>query len=281
MHTTASLNDLYADFSAGLLEKRELEKAIYQTLDKEIQPWPGIGREDYEDFISWLYTRINRAITAYRQTGSSFEAYIGTLVRLTAKEYRLRLLRSRISESSAWITQITELRASDVYVCEQAPYYADIAEAVPVDLQKMKNSRQLLILVLKCCNYVSDDFLERVSPRLGIQPEVLYEMVDRLREQRIKREGEINLLRERVTCQFFRCVVHEKTMENMPHDSPLAQMIHERQRRGRIRLAKMRRRLEQLRPDPSNLQIAKVLGVSKGTVDSALYHLKAKRNPPH
>jgi Mn-dependent DtxR family transcriptional regulator len=133
-----------------------------------------------------------------------------------------------------------------------------------------------LVLVLKCCSYISDDFLERISVRLGIQPEALFAMISRLKELRGKREHEINRLREHTNCQFFRCVLYERSLRNMPDDSVAGQRMKERLERGRNRLAKMRRRLARLHPDPSNQQIADVLGVTKGTVDSALYHLKKR-----
>jgi len=135
-----------------------------------------------------------------------------------------------------------------------------------------------LILLLKCSSYVSPDFLERVAPRLKIKPEVLGEMIGRLREQRAKRERKISLLRERANCQFFRCIFYEKSLQSMPQNSIATLRLRERLERGRNRLEKMRKRLKRLRPDPSNRQIAEVLGIAKGTVDVALHRLKVKWN---
>ena len=277
MCNTASLNDLYADFSAGLLEKRDFEGAIFRALGEDVHRFSGLDKNDYEDYIVWLYPRISSAINKYQETGSSFEAYINTLVRLTAKEYRSRQMRGYAAEFSVWFTQIPEL-----YTCEDAPQYDENAgvcsAAAPRKPARLKNPRQLLILLLKCSSYVSPDFLERVSPRLGIKPEVLSGMIEQLREQRVKREREINLLRERANCQFFRCIFYEKSLQSMPHNSITARRMRERLERGRARLIKMRKRLARLRPDPSNRQIAEVLGLTKGTVDAALHRLKVKWN---
>ena len=271
MKNTTSLNTLYADYSAGLLEKRGFEGEIFKTLHagKHRLYLPGLSREDRDDYISWLYPRISRAISAYQDTGSSFEAYIGTLIRMSVKEYRMRQVRSYVTESSAWIAQIP-----DMYACESEPQYN---ESVAVDTDKpvrLRNHRQHLILVLKCCNYVSDDFLEKVSPKLGLEPEVLRKMVGSLREMRVKREREIDLLRERAACQFFRCIVYERSLRAMPDNCITAQRLKERLKRGRNRLANMRKQLTRARLDPSHRQIAKILGIAKGTVDSALHNLK-------
>ena len=273
MQNSNSLNDLYADFSAGLLEKREFEGAIFRAIEEDIHRLSGFDWEDQEDYFSWLYPRISQAIIAYRETGASFEAYIGSLVHLTAKEFRLRQIRSYTAESTAYILQIPDMCA-----LESEPEYDDCTVIVPKKPTRLKNSRQLLILVLKCSSYVSDDFLEKVSPRLGMDPGVLSEMISRLKEQREKRESEINLLRESANCQFFRCVFYERSLQSLPHDSITARRLREQYARGRSRLVKMRKRLEQLRPDPSNQQIAELLGIAKGTVDSALFALKTRWN---
>ncbi|MDR1858081.1 MAG: hypothetical protein LBQ69_01275 [Treponema sp.] len=275
MQHAVSLNDLYADFSAGLLGKKDLEEAVFKTISKNIRYLPGLRRQDYEDYISWLYPRIRRAITAYRETGSSFESYIGAMVRLTAKEYRQRQMHDYTTEFTAWLTQLPGL-----FTCESEPEFDEgppmVPETAPKELAMPKNPRQLLILVLKCCNYVSADFLERVSPVLGMEPKTLGEMIDCLRAQRAKREREICLLRERANCQFFRCILYERTLQFMSKDSAGAQRLKGRLERGRKRLAKIRKRLAKLRPDPSNHQIAEVLGIAKGTVDAALHALKAQ-----
>ena len=276
MQNSTSLNDLYAEFSAGLLEKREFEGAIFKSIEEDIYRLSGFDREDQEDYFTWLYPRISRAITTYRETGASFEIYIDTLVRLTAKEYRLRQMRDHAAESTAWITQIPEM-----YAYENEPEYDECVTVAQEKSTKLKNSRQLLILVLKCSSYVSYDFLERISSRLGMDPAKLCNMIKCLKEQRTKRESDIKMLHERACCQFFRCIFYERTLQTMQQDSIAAQRLRRQLERGRNRLARMRKRLEQLRPDPTNQQIAKLLGIAKGTVDSTLYALKVRWNIKH
>ena len=144
MSNTISLNDLYTNYMAGLLDRKKLEAAIFETVRENVHDLciPGWKKEDYDDFLSWLYFRICRAIGTYRETGASFETYIGALVRMTAKEYRVRLIRDYTEESAAWVTQIP-----DMYVCEHEPEYDEQVTETPV---KLKNPRQVLILLLKC-----------------------------------------------------------------------------------------------------------------------------------
>ena len=271
MKDTVSLNTLYADYRAGLLEKKELEGCIYKVMWEEDRCLPGWKREDYEDFVSWLYPRVSRAIDKYQDTGSSFESYMGSLVRLTAKEYRIKQIRGYVAESAAWVTQ-----AADLYFGEPEPDY-DVCVAEKKEKPAMpKNPRQLLILTLKYCSYISEDFIDKVSAALGMESGKLAEMAGRLTELRKKRILRAGVLREKANCQFFRNICYEKSLKTMAEDSAAARRIAGKLERGRLRLANMRIRLARLRLDPSNLQIANILGVSKGTVDTVLHTMRLR-----
>jgi len=268
MQNLTLLNGLFADYSAGLLEKRKFEGEIFRAIQEGVRHLPNWDNGDDDEFLSWLYPRISQAIGAYRETGSSFEAYIGALVRMTAREYRSRKARTNLAEAAAWATVIP-----DMHVCEEAPEYACAEETAG---PKPVNPRQLLILLLKCCCYVSDDFLEKAAPSTGVRPEKLRRMVAFLKRLREKREQYNVFLREKANYQFCRCIFYEKRLKDLPENSIPAQRAMDRLERGRDRLAKLRKRLAKRLPDPSNNQIAKLLGLSKGTVDAVLYRLKSQ-----
>jgi hypothetical protein len=270
MQTVIPLNGLFADYSAGLLEKRELEGEIFKAIKEDVRRLGNWDRADNDDYLSWLYPRISHAIGAYRETGSSFESYIGSLVRMTAKEFRSRKFHSYLAESAALMSV-----SQDMYTYEDSPEYACIEE---VSDPRLCNPRQILILILKCCCYVSGDFLERAAPTLGISAEKLNDMVSSLRKLREKRERYNEYLQEKANYQLCRCIFYEKRLKSMPENCIATQRIRDRLERGRERLARLRKRLAKRYPDPSNHQIAKFLGISKGTVDSVLYRLKSLNN---
>jgi DNA-directed RNA polymerase specialized sigma24 family protein len=271
MRNTISLNGLFADYSAGLLERKKLEGEIFRAVRENVRRLANWNREDNDEYLSWLYPRISQAIGTYRETGSSFETYIGSMVRMTAKEFRSRKARAYLAESAAWMSVFP-----DMYTSEDPPEYARAEEEVR---PKLLHPRQLLILILKCCCSVSDDFLERAAPMLGIPWEELNRMVSALRKLRETHEQCNLILQEKVNYQFYRCIFYEKKLRALPENSIAAQRVKVRLERGRDRLGNLRERFAKRRClDPSNQQIAKLLGLSKGTVDSVLYRLKALGN---
>ena len=291
MQSTTSLTCLYADYADKRLEKKKFEGIIFKTILKKIHRMPGFGKEDFEDFVSWLYPRVSRAIDNYNDTGATFGAYIGNLVRLSANEYRTRDMRNYNSEVAAWISQVP-----DMYACEREPGYLEYSgnPPAPIDywfdeppeqserreiLEDPRNSRQLLILILKCCRYVSDDFLERVAPKLGMEPSALNGMIARLKEGREKRLANKEALRELANYLFCRCIYYERTLQ-LAKDKPIiAKRIKKRLGNYRNRLEKTRERISKLHLNPSNVQVAEILGLSKGTVDAVLHSLKARHIP--
>ena len=280
-----SLNNLYNQYVKGVIGRREFEGLIYKTIIKDQQRY-NLNRwkqEESDDFVSWLYPRIHSAIDSYRDKGSSFEAYMGTIIRLSAKEYRTHATNNSITEYAAWTVRVPEL-----YTHEEEPDYAqEINTDVSVTAKQqtaiagtedIKNPRQLLILILKCYYYVSDDFLDRIAPRAGIAKEKLKEMIDKLSTIRAGRDEELRNMRERIYSQFYRCVVYEKKLTLMSENSTAAVKMKLRLEKARLRLETMRKRLAKIRTDATNSQVAEVIGISKGTVDASLYNLKNRWN---
>jgi uncharacterized CHY-type Zn-finger protein len=99
-------------------------------------------------------------------------------------------------------------------------------------------------------------------------------MIERLKQMHEKRTLDIIALREKINNQFYRCILYEKKLQTVMPESPHAQRLRKKLRIGRNRLEKTRRKLAHSRIDPSNSQIAQLLGISKGTVDSVLYNLR-------
>jgi hypothetical protein len=267
MEKISPLNDLFKRYTWGDLDKKQLEGLIFEYILENYQcfhlyDWE---KDDYVDYLCWLYPRMSRAIDNYQETGSTFEAYIAALVRWSAKEYRSRLADHHITERAAWT-----LRSSEAAACDSEPEYLPL-ESNP---GKVVNPRQILLLLLKSYYFVSEDFLARAAPQLGMKKKQLSGMVHKLRELRMDREEEIRTLQERIYCQFYRCITFEKRLNAVPESSAHYAKMKSRLKRARSRLETMRKRLTGIRRDATNRQIAEVLGIPKGTVDSNLSALK-------
>jgi DNA-directed RNA polymerase specialized sigma24 family protein len=265
------LNNLMQQYSWGLLKKKEFEGLIFQyCLDNykrfNLYRW---DKDECTDYLCWLYPRISRAIDNYRNTGFSFDAYIHSLIRWSAREYRSREADHHITECACW-----DAKAADMVCSAEAAYDED-----PEPREAFKpvvNPRQVLVLLLKSYYFVSDDFISRISPAIGVEQERIRRLIDELRKHRLQREERFRILQERIHCQYYRYIAMTKRTAAAPEGSALREKLRQRRERAKTRLDAMRKRLSAIRLEASNRQVAEVLGVPKGTVDSNLYALKSK-----
>lgn len=279
------INNLYADYENGTIERKDFEGLIFQQLMKDrvkynLGHW---NNDEYEDYLSWAYLRIHKAIDKYRNKGASFDAFLNTVIRLTAKEYRMRTINKSIIEYTTWGLRVPELYAYDeipayLYDTSAKKSEAAILKLLGITKKTRRNPRQLLVLILKCYSYVSDDFIERISPKTGIDKENLKEMIEKIRLIRQKRDDELFKMKERIYCQFYRCIICEKKLSLLQEDSIYAVKIKEQLKKSRKRLESMRVRISGINTDATNREIANIMGISKGAVDSSLYSLKTKWN---
>jgi hypothetical protein len=270
MWDNSSLSKLLTRYSLGLVGRKELESHIFRFVmnnHREFCPY-GWNNEEYMDFVCAFYPRISRAVDSYRETGSSFDAYIASLVRWGIKETRSRKLDRHIVEYACWEAKSRDEAA----VQEDEEMYSEPEPA----FEEVSNPRQVLVLLLKSYHYMSQDFLERISPALNIDKEKLKNLIDGLRELRLKREENIKALQERIYTQFYRCMVFEKKLRNAAFDSERSEKLRDRLVRGRKRLQSMRDRLAKMKTGASNRQVAQVLEAAKGTIDAHLSTVKGK-----
>ncbi len=262
------LSALLERYAEGLLDRPALEGAIFTHIRDNphrfrLASW---NAEDRLDYLCWLYPRLHRAIDAYREKGADFDSYLASLIRWSSVEYRSTEADRRALEHACWLDRATNAAAED------EPDY-EIAEP---GREAVRNPRQVLMLALKCCFYVSDDFVLRLAAAIGMDPVQIRSYFQELRARMTAREERIRDLETRAASQYYRCVAFEARLRAAPEGSAHQAEMELRLARGRKRLDSMRARLARASKDATNKEIAEVLGIPKGTVDSCLHAIKLK-----
>jgi len=272
------INDLYFDYLTGDISRSKFEGSVYEFLANNQEKtclchWK---KDQYDDFIPWFYPRLRRAIDSYREIGSSFDAFLSKYILLSSREYRIRTATNSVIEYSAW-----SARVSEMYAHEEPPVYnykntRNILSNLVIDKKGKKNTRRVLALIIKCYNYISDDFAEKIARSIGMESKVLLEMLAKIRKMRQKKDDSFYYFKERVYCQFYRCIAYDKRLSLTPAETKAYSDLKLRLEKARARLTKMRERMTKTRIEATNKQVADVIGIKKGTVDSSLYQLRAK-----
>jgi len=269
------LDSLYENYKNGLLEKRDFENALFKIIYRDFPKMPGLDRSDRDDFLSWLYPKISRAVDNYRDLGSTFRTYIKVSIRMAAKDFIRNKIRERNAEEAAMLSQVSEMPVCELEFPEcNSPSGPPPKEEIPDDV---KNVRQSLILILKCCRYVSDDFVERTEVKLGMCRGELGAMILTLRNSRRQREDNVQVLRELSAKYLYRRIYYENMLKTVRDRPAAAERMERKLRNCRRNLEKTREKISKLNLEPSNALIAELLGISKCTVDVTLHNMRKKK----
>ncbi|MCL2277232.1 MAG: hypothetical protein FWC21_04980 [Treponema sp.] len=273
-----TLNKVFLSYKKNEIDRNELEGLIYSYLlnnqeKTRVCHW---NRDEYEDFISWFYPRLKRAIDSYAETGSSFEAYIAKYLLISSKEYHVKTVTKSVIEYSAW-----SARVPDMYVYEETQPYLQketkqVLSNLVIERKGRKESRRVLALILKCYYFISDDFAEKTAPLIGINPKELVNKLHEIRDIRHKKDDRIFEMKEKIHRQFYRCIVNEKRLLHIKENTAAYAKLEARAKRDRSRLEKMRESMGKIKIEATNKEIAEVIGVTKGAVDASLCRLKSK-----
>jgi len=274
MKSEKHLSDLYDMYINSNLSKKNFEGMIFEYLLENFERFRLFNgdRDTWNDFLASLYPRIVRAIDLYRDLGSSFDAYIVSLVHSAAREYRCRETDRSITEYVCW-----QARAAEMMASESEPEYSETRKrvSIPEDI----NPRQILFLLLKSYFFVSDEFVKRVSQTIGMNFENVQSIIAELRKRRSDKEAEILDLKERLHCQHYRCIAYQRRLNNTQQGTEYHERMKDRFERARRRFYKMKKRLGGMRMTASNRMIAEVLGIPRGTIDSSLSTIKNRLIP--
>jgi DNA-directed RNA polymerase specialized sigma24 family protein len=279
MKRKAVLESYLYEFKKGFIDRSKLESLIFLHLKSHFRFYTNaLMKADVPDFLSWFYPRLHAAVDKYEERGFSFDSYLGALMRCSAREYRRDGEGKRRIEASYWDCAAAGDAGSAFGYGESGPEYTVLAgeeqagKAIIPDV----NRRQALMLILKNYHAISDDFISRASAALRLGPGELQRLVNTLKSLRTKRDEELWRLRERLHSQYFRLMSYEYRLRSTGPDSRFYDTLRTRVERHRTRLENMRSRFKTMKKGATNQQVASVLGIPKGTVDSALHSLKRR-----
>ena len=234
----------------------------------------GFSDEDGAELLLRFLPRITRLINRYRETGRSFESYLAATLRWQIK--------TLAAERSGERIQLTALRGpgSELRIAEQTRVAVPVTEVrepiTPASYRsqlRCGQGRRLIHLSLKMTERLGEADYRRVATAAGCDPEWLVGCWHKLRDGCTAQRERRRTIQERRDRAWFkiRCLQYR-----------LRLVLEDEERETAIRrLAMWRRRYEHARRvlgrmhnGPSHAEIARVLNVPKGTVDSSVFYGK-------
>ena len=235
----------------------------------------GWDEDACSEFYLFFHPRLLRVLDRFRDQGKPFESYLSSVLHWQVRSFARRQKR----DEQAWVMGFR-------LAPDAAPEPQDVADPVSfpvpchVELPPLRtcDRKGLLYLVLKCCRRLDPGELAAAAAATGIDPRRLAGMAEQLRAGLEPVERRLAVLRERRNRAFSEARLLEAELIGRPDDGRTEAL--------RLRLAAANRRMNaamarmaRVRRDPTNREVARVLGVPKGTVDGGLFWLKRRLSP--
>ncbi len=236
----------------------------------------GWDEDACSEFYAWFHPRLLRVLGRFRDQGRPFESYLVSVLHWQARSFARRVRR----EEQAWTLGPRLVAAS---AADDATFDAETLDAAPAwpgptppaALPADADRRALLFLVLKCSRRLDPSWLAAAATSTGVPPRRLVRLVQRLRAGRESSERRLEALRLRRNGAFSRARILEAALARTV-DPAEAAALRRRLEAARRCLAAAAGRMARVRRDPTNREVARALGVPKGTVDCGLFLLKRR-----
>ncbi len=260
------LDSSWREYRQGTLDRRALETMIFRHITKNpgrfgLKSWPDDQRSD---FLSWFYPYLRRAIDHYQNQGSSFDAYIHTLVKYRSIQFRAAEAEGHLLEQCYWRFQAPE-PVNDTH------YSVEVHDSGGCDI---KNPDRVLMLALKCCYYVSDSFVSTMARTLKMPENGLRRLFDELKRRKSDYFDHLNTMRSRIERQYLRCIGLSQRLSVSPSESSRHRELEQGLRRSQRRLSALRDQYRRMPKSATNKEVAELLGLPKGTVDFGVAAIK-------
>ena len=218
--------------------------------------------------INQLTPRLHTMVAKFNYQGKPFEAFLFTAVHYQLKTAYAHRRKERVRESSlqAFHTDFEASPEFEVDIVRETPksqkiaHYQDMEQGNAEFLELSGENRRLAIVALKNCAALDDALCLALSEKLACNLTWFMNCRDELRDLSGKRLDMYRQLKERERAAAFalQCQAHEES-DNQKH---------------REKLGAIRRSLQRMNPYPRHQDIARVLGIPKGTVDSSLFYVR-------
>ncbi len=244
----------------------------------------GFDEDDSGEFLLFLYPKFHRFIENFSPEGKPFENYFRRSLRWQVKSYatkmRTRRARYKAEECPGLWPDGCVYGEEEVHEAGTlyGPEFFDRAGRTPSIADPKK--RRMIVLALKGCTGMDDRQLERVARRIGISPPWLVLQRDRLEERLRKKDPRLETLRRRRNTAFATIVQVQGELSGCIEPRRRAKLAY-RLRVHRKRLETARSLIARVPLRPTNDEIALILGIPKGSVDSTLYYLRKQKGLRH
>jgi hypothetical protein len=251
---------------------------LYEYLLKKRE----LTEDERNDFFCYFYPKIPTLFDRFVYSGTPFEGYMLVSARWQLKSFvartRRRENRDRHLELSAWREEYSPGYSLISPFDTSADTAAELKQVFGIDpstgrICKKASGRKILYVTMQGAMYVTDTMLSAVSETVGCDLEWLYNCTQKLKRRMEKRNVRLEDLKRRRNGLYLKILDLHRSIEHTVEPdlrSDLSEQLVSLQEHLRNALTE----ISHSTTEPSHKDIAEVLGIPKGSVDSGMHGLK-------
>lgn len=261
-----TLTQLVLRYQDGTVSLEKVRNRVMVEAFSHLSRYRRKGEDDVSEFLLGFHGRIEGLLGRFECRGLPFRHFLVRSLRWQWNTFRADRAKQR---RQAWLATDLGLGSDDA----EAVAEGGTAAWRPVFTLSPVTRRRLVLLALKAAPWLEEDHLEAVSRQTGVELSWLQACQHQLKAATDRRRCRRELLVEKRGEVFYRRLLAEDDARR--EADPERRQVHERRASlYRSRLASLTRQQRSLSTAPTHLELARVLGMPKGSVDSSLYHLK-------
>ena len=274
------------DYLTGLLLQWQENGTGYPELFKEasrfVIEYPGKyykwDQDACSDFYLFFYKRLIKLIDGFEYRGISFKALLKNTISWQMTSF---YHRNKNSTNMSFCVRYDNFIQAET-VCDSEPQ-RDLELAEPVKKRlgmtadgRIANAclcRRLLMLTLKNAYYVDDLYLAKIAELTGCGLSWLSDAVQELRERGEQRRIRLETYGIRANKAYLEiCQIHREL--GLCSEYSEEQKLRKKLPSVRTRMQRACRGKNSVLINPTNREIAEIMKIPKGSIDSGLYLLK-------
>ncbi|MDX9801489.1 MAG: hypothetical protein RBT69_09155 [Spirochaetia bacterium] len=265
-------------------------KTVFEAICLFVYKFPGRiynwKEDDCSDFFSYFYPKIERMVDSFRIREVPFEVYLVKTLKLQIKTFAARKTAVEVSikilkNKELWPYEkiISSSVSGNDFVCEPEPspfadFFHDVLTREPSRINRENTlKKRLLMLALKNMQCGGDNEISRISALLDCDADWLIDAFSQLNEKRTEKKKKKVFLENRRNRHFSRlCLLHENSHSSLTPEEK--EKIYLKIAKEKSSIDSLSKKLDMITVEPTHQDIAEVMKLPKGSVDSGLYYLK-------
>jgi hypothetical protein len=229
-----------------------------------------LTEEDKSEFYLSFYNRIEGLIKNFTYKGVPFETLLNQTLKWHIKTYLTKMKNEK--KLMAVNIQEEEIKIRDLLSYSPESKSRLCTEVI---LKNKASKKRLLFLVLMDSPNISDCELKTFSELTEYEYEWLLYLKDTLNNRLFKRSKRLTMLREKRNNTYMK-MLYKQTRYSEESDPDEKKHLLEQLQRLKKRLNDTRYEISRVPSRPTHGEIAELLKVPKGTVDSGLYYFRKR-----